>query len=278
LGVTVRRGTLPTDHFTIVPNAYLRDDRLSWDTRGLLAWLMSHTEAFKITEEGMISAGSMRRDGVRRMVRELEASGYLRRDKTFTPGVGTTVDYVLTAPDDGETVVSDDGETVVRAEQGKQDVSAGRPYDGLAVALPIEDQKKTNTKTSSSLRAARSTTTATRIPEGFMPTEEMRRWFADEKLAAVIDGKAEHEKFVDYWLGAPGVKGRKLDWPATWRNWMRTAAERAGRRPASNLNPVSGAGIVPYSGHNGAPNSTTNNKVAQTLSLAQKFHQMETTQ
>ena len=27
--------------------------------------------------------------------------------------------------------------------------------------------------------------------------------------------------FRDYWIAAPGAKGRKTDWRATWRNWVR---------------------------------------------------------
>lgn len=117
------------------------------------------------------------------------------------------------------------------------------------------------------------TARATRIPDGFMPTEEMRRWFADEKLGQVIDGVAEHAKFVDYWLGAPGVKGRKVDWPATWRNWMRSAAERQvprGWKPGQLAVPISGA-PQQYK-------STTDGKVMQTLGLAARFRQMEENQ
>jgi hypothetical protein len=29
------------------------------------------------------------------------------------------------------------------------------------------------------------------------------------------------EKFRDYWTAQPGIKGRKVDWDATWRNWIR---------------------------------------------------------
>jgi hypothetical protein len=36
-------------------------------------------------------------------------------------------------------------------------------------------------------------------------------------------GTRETEAFVDYWRGIPGAKGLKLDWLATWRNWMRRA-------------------------------------------------------
>ena len=28
-------------------------------------------------------------------------------------------------------------------------------------------------------------------------------------------------RFCDYWHGVAGAKGRKADWPATWRNWIR---------------------------------------------------------
>jgi hypothetical protein len=42
-----------------------------------------------------------------------------------------------------------------------------------------------------------------------------------------VDLKAEHLKFVDYWIAKPGQAGTKLDWPATWRNWIRKAAETA---------------------------------------------------
>jgi len=28
-------------------------------------------------------------------------------------------------------------------------------------------------------------------------------------------------RFRDYWIAQPGAKGRKLDWSATWRNWVR---------------------------------------------------------
>lgn len=35
----------------------------------------------------------------------------------------------------------------------------------------------------------------------------------------------EADRFRDYWIGQAGAKGRKADWPATWRNWVRRACE-----------------------------------------------------
>ncbi|QFG11129.1 replication initiation protein [Mycobacterium phage Xula] len=70
-----------------------------------------------------------------------------------------------------------------------------------------------------------------RLPEGWMPDEAtiaaMREQFPH------VDLRAEHEKFTDYWRAAAGAKGRKADWTATWRNWIRRAAENAPRTSAS---------------------------------------------
>ena len=36
---------------------------------------------------------------------------------------------------------------------------------------------------------------------------------------------SELDKFKDYWVGRAGQGGVKLDWEATWRNWVRRALE-----------------------------------------------------
>jgi len=41
----------------------------------------------------------------------------------------------------------------------------------------------------------------------------------------------EVTKFVRYWLAAPGQKGVKLNWSATWQNWIDRAAEYLGAKP-----------------------------------------------
>jgi hypothetical protein len=92
-----------------------------------------------------------------------------------------------------------------------------------------------------------------------MPDEKMRAWFIGENLqAAIPNPRAEHENFCDYWRAKAGSDARKLDWPATWRRWMRTAASRS----ASN-------GYRP----NGSGQSKTNDRVIQGLSLAAKYEE-----
>lgn len=42
-------------------------------------------------------------------------------------------------------------------------------------------------------------------------------------------------QFRDYWVAKPGKDGRKLDWHATWRNWVR--GQRQQIRPHSTAPP-----------------------------------------
>jgi hypothetical protein len=65
-------------------------------------------------------------------------------------------------------------------------------------------------------------------------TPEPRDWhFAISELGDAAD--RELAKFRDYWIGRAGAGGVKLDWSATWRNWVRKAADdrkaRAGPAP-----------------------------------------------
>ena len=72
---------------------------------------------------------------------------------------------------------------------------------------------------------------ATRIPEDFAVTPEMVAWAQRE--SPLVDGRRETAAFIDYWRGKAGRNSTKLDWIATWRNWMRRAQSDAESRQAS---------------------------------------------
>lgn len=44
----------------------------------------------------------------------------------------------------------------------------------------------------------------------------------------------EAERFKDYWHSKPGREGTKTDWAATWRNWVRKAADDMAKRGNRN--------------------------------------------
>lgn len=68
-------------------------------------------------------------------------------------------------------------------------------------------------------------TRATRLPEGWVPPDEVIEQMIDELHVTAGMLSREHRKFVDYWVAQPGQRGVKLSWVATWRNWMRKASE-----------------------------------------------------
>ena len=47
-----------------------------------------------------------------------------------------------------------------------------------------------------------------------------------------LDAGDTAARFCDYWHAIPGARGRKCDWPATWRNWCRKEADGLARYAA----------------------------------------------
>lgn len=62
-----------------------------------------------------------------------------------------------------------------------------------------------------------------RLPDDWTPTPEPA--LQAEAVAAGVDPRRELDRFRDYWQAQSGAKGRKADWQATWRNWLRKAAD-----------------------------------------------------
>jgi helix-turn-helix protein len=98
---------------------------------------------------------------------------------------------------------------------------------------PEEPTTRTVTTTAPPVTPPRASDRGTRLPDGFAVTPEMAAW-AREKAPSC--GPTDHEAFCDYWHSVPGAKGRKRDWEATWRNWMRREHERRSRSSRATPN------------------------------------------
>jgi len=117
-----------------------------------------------------------------------------------------------------------------RHSKDKADASAVQVHSTSSDtgALPsTKNQEKEEANASSKKRACR-------IPDDFAPDLE---WAAAQGMS-LSQAQAESAKFRDYWAGK-GANATKTDWPATWRNWVRSAVEKlpnargspAGHRP-----------------------------------------------
>lgn len=69
------------DRFTVLPNDALRDERLSWKARGLLAYLLSQPDGWRTNSSHLWKQSPNGRDAVRAGLAELLAAGYLVRRK-----------------------------------------------------------------------------------------------------------------------------------------------------------------------------------------------------
>jgi uncharacterized protein YdaU (DUF1376 family) len=62
-------------------------------------------------------------------------------------------------------------------------------------------------------------TKGTRWEKGLALPNEWIEFCAKERKDLSVN--KVFEEFTDYWVSVPGQKGVKLDWSATWRNWIR---------------------------------------------------------
>lgn len=69
------------DHFTQIPNDWLRDKRISLGAKGLLAQLLSHSPGWRISQESLGRDNGVGRDAIRTLINELLEAGYLMRSE-----------------------------------------------------------------------------------------------------------------------------------------------------------------------------------------------------
>ena len=101
----------------------------------------------------------------------------------------------------------------------------------LVLVSPLE---KPTTEKPLKEKKAKSEPKATRLPEFFaVGPDETGEWpvpdfyteFCESLGWTINETFDEALVFRDYWLAVPGPKGKKTDWEATWRNWIRRADE-----------------------------------------------------
>jgi hypothetical protein len=97
--------------------------------------------------------------------------------------------------------------------------------DTVSSALPREEKRREE--------KIKAEANAIRLPDDWAPNSEEIAFCRRERPDLDVDSTAD--QFRDYWIAQPGAKGRKLDWHATWRNWVRN--QRGGRPPQSDNRP-----------------------------------------
>ncbi len=198
------RGTHNFDgKFTQVPNAWLRDSRLTLKARGLLALLMSHSPGWSVSINSLIQENIEGRDSLKAAVAELEEFGYLKRAQSRDGGKFSEAVWTTNSP------------------------WVGKPLTEKPLTeKPLTDNphpKNTITK-NTNVKNTREGAGATRLSKDWKPSDETLAVMSEHFPR--LDIKLETHKFKDYWL-ANTRNAMKKDWDAAYRNWIRKAAEWA---------------------------------------------------
>jgi len=104
------------DHFTQIPNDWVRDSRLSLKAIGLLTQLMSHRPGWNMSVSSLARFNKTGVGTIKSAVQELELNGYLKRsEKQEHNEDGTFADFIWTTADPFQ------NPDTVKTASGKQD-------------------------------------------------------------------------------------------------------------------------------------------------------------
>ncbi|MFD7738044.1 hypothetical protein [Kitasatospora sp. NPDC059800] len=122
--------------FTIVPNAAARHDRLSLAAVGLLVRLLSLPDGTPVSIERITEQVDEGRTAVSRAFRQLEAAGYLRRQRTQDPetGLWSTQSHVSDLPMTHNPAVGEPGPRSVG------DLPGGEKHQGKNLLPAVEPE------------------------------------------------------------------------------------------------------------------------------------------
>ena len=94
------------------------------------------------------------------------------------------------------------------------------------VTARVTAGQRTKTKTNiEKIDTKVSTKKGTRWTDKNEVTDDWIQWAVEQGLQ-IEDAYIQAASFSDYWIAISGSKGTKLDWYATWRNWIRNTMQR----------------------------------------------------
>lgn len=193
---------------------------------------------------------------VKRHLALLEDRGWMKRSRW----IGARTEYLPSIPTGGSERAMAQSEpphlaqSEPRGAQSEPGAGSERADQGLTVSPSYKDVHQTHPVHQSSPapgapaddKPSTKTKRGTRIPDDFHATAEMIAW---ARVETPLVGTRETEAFVDYWRSKPGQGATKLDWVATWKNWMRRAqiqAEERQHRAQARASPRQSADPAPY--------------------------------
>ena len=121
-------GRRPEAAFTRVPNEWARDPKLSMKAKGLLTYLLSHEDGYRLTIEQVIAETADGKAAIYAAIKELMERSYLRREQERKPGgkVAEVHYYVADCPAQTASWFPASRKSESGDDQGRHDKAAGQ--------------------------------------------------------------------------------------------------------------------------------------------------------
>lgn len=133
---------------------------------------------------------------------------------------------------------------------------ANRHQDGNALHLQSSSSPSGIEKERSATGVTKAQPKGTRLSPEWRPSEELLQWSRQERPD--INPLNEIGYFHDYWKSISGKDGVRLDWDATWRNWIRRSRNNnSGLSNKPRGSQISASSIVPASERKGGSGKIT---------------------
>lgn len=196
------RGPLPADETRL--RKLIRADPDEWNAvrDAVLAFFTLTDEGWRHEkiDENLAEAERLHEEKSKRLIKAREAKRLkAEQDKALS----TEQSVALPSEQAPATYTHSHSQSHILTDTKSQDLGA---------ASPLEKQKSR---------------TGTRLPSEWRPPPDFLEFAISEGMTQQ-EAEREANIFRDYWIAQAGAKGRKADWFATWRNWVRRALERGG--------------------------------------------------
>lgn len=210
----VRRTELAfEDHFTQIPNGWMRDVRLTRRARGVLAEIMTHRVGWHVSVTGLAKTGPEGRDAIRKALDELKDAGYLEVSQSRGDrGRWNEVEYDLRDP------FTADGFSV----------SGGFTGSGPAVSGESDTKKNISQEDQQEESNTGRRSAAHQLPGDWSPNLACRT-FAMENG---VDVDHEAAQFRSH---AEANDRRQQKWDAAFRQWLGNAVKWRRPQPEGGL-------------------------------------------
>lgn len=202
---------------TVLDLIYSHDGDLLDDEHFIAGWCRVDVRVWRRIRARLIGA------------EKLYTDGEFLRNETADVEVDRGLSMVASASDAG--IKSGQVRAAKRQDELNKNKGVGGTPEQTRAQPPFElflesqiEEKKEDTPVSS-----KKDPRGTRLDADFIVPQEWLDWaIVDEKCPPAI-ARSAAARFPDYWRGMPGQRGIKLDWLATWRNWIRKSMDDDGR-------------------------------------------------